>query len=246
MDPLQIYEEIAARDFPAAVRISAAHLVTTISVVGENMSHPIAMLSVGMHKRGQLRFDALGGAIAFGQLGVEYIKRFGATEPAYDAHDGTYDARFIVPNKEHAHSALAWLANLENGKSQDVDFFETTPHREVFGELTGEELVGILPVCGADDPDWESVSYRYYGWAIQPAPVGDGTSVNETAVPSCRLFHGWEMRVPRTLFGRIVSADQIRLLTPKELASTNGGTQKGSTSDRIPLGDNLGIRNFVR
>ncbi len=247
MDPQTLFEEINNRQYDGAVRVSAAHLVTTISVVGADETFPIAMLSVGMHKKGIKRFDALGGAIALGKHGLRLVDRFGVDEPAYDAHDNTYDARFVVPTKQQAAKAICWLGDIRNGDFSGFEYFETTPEREVFGELTGDELDGIPPACSADDPNWVAVRYDYYGVVIQPVPAaGGGTSVNSSSIPSARVFHGWNMEVTKAHFDTIVSAPQIRLLTPEECATTNGGSQKGMTADDIPLADNLGLNRFIR
>jgi hypothetical protein len=239
LDSQALEAALAALPIPeGAARISAAHLVTELEDSETGHIIHIAMLSVGAHKQGQRRFDALGGAIALTPAGQEYVTHaLGGTDIAYDAHDRTYDARFIVPDAERARRALRWLS-----ARSAPEYFEGGPNREVFGELTGHELEGFMPAISREHPDWDAVRYRHLGIAIQPPPDdGTGTSVNAGKVPTRRLFHLWRMSVTADFFRQVREAEQIVSLSDVELASTAGGRRKGMLSDGTPLADNLGL-----
>lgn len=235
------YLEAAIAQLPipdGPVRISAAHLVTEIMGPDIGQAQHIARLSNSEHKKGRRRFDALGGAVALTQLGCNHVERaFGATDIKFDEHDRTWDARFVVPSADMARQALAWLAQQSAPKH-----FESSPRREVYGELGSSELEGFMPVLPAEHPHWKKVEYEYLGVALQPPTETQGdTSANAGKVPSRRLFHLWRMLVSEEFYSMIVGSEQMAILTDLELATTNGGQQKGNMTDGTPLANNLGL-----
>lgn len=220
-----------------SVRISAAHLVTEIMGPDIGQAHKIGRLSNSENKKGRKRFDALGGAIALTERGCQHIKdAFGATDIKWDPHDKNWDARFVVPSSLLARQALSLF-------SQHTSVaFEGSPEREVRGELGTSELDGYMPVLPAEHPDWEKVRYEWLGVALQPPTEAQGdTSANSGSIPSRRIFHHWRMVLSEEFYNMMVSSDQIALLTDLELATTNGGSQKGNMADGTPLANNLGL-----
>jgi hypothetical protein len=226
------------------VELSIAHLIQSVTVdKGFTKKFP-AMLSVGAHRKKQRRFDAIGGAMALTEMGKQCLAEMHrGSDFKYDQEDMTWDARFTVPTAMYARAALKLLGDIEIGRR---GFFETDPHREVFAELSGNELEGVSPTISRDHPGWHYVNYKYLGVSVQPLPDdGVGTSTSATKKMRRRLFHQWEMNVSGALFDLMNTSQAIVFLKGSELQSTNGGRQKGEMNDGTPKGDNLGVEVTV-
>ena len=232
---------ISAIDMPLGpVRISAGHLISALRADGQQTIFSPAMLSVGMYKKDVRRFDAIGGGIALSDKGKYVVENhYQVSDVKYDDHDLNYDARFIVPDEDHAHRVLTWLGDLEMGRRGN---FEFDPHREVFGELSGKELKSLGPIIPPEHLDWSAVTYQYLGVCLQPpSDIASDTSVNAGVIPTRRLFHLWQMTVSAEIFSLMQASSAIAFLSPADLRTTRGGRQQGHMADGTPLANNLGL-----
>lgn len=239
----KVANKIQSLDIPEGqIRISAAHLVTSISYKGGPVES-LAMLSVSALRNNKIRYDSLGGAIALTKLGREFARsHFNGVSFFKSKHDKTFNARFVVPNANRARWAIKWFSDIERGEEFGLRYFETSPTRELISELCTSELKGYAPVVSPEDEDWARSELKYLGVSIQPPPKdGVGTSEMSVQFPTRRVFHGWQMIVPKRLYDLITTAPQIVLLDIDSHSSTLGGSRWGMLPGGSILGDNVGL-----
>jgi hypothetical protein len=176
-------------------------------------------------EKGTRRLQALGGAAFLTPAGHQrLVKEFKAHDFYRDDESSDYDARFYV-DEAHVERVLSMFEVL------DPTLFELDPSVDA-----GHELVeaGIL-----SEDEERQLEYRYLKAYRQPLPAeGTGTS---TRGPARRLFHLFEMVAPEPLFTKILGSSFIEELEREELATTNGGRQKGHSFAGSEIADNLFI-----
>lgn len=221
----------------AKVRISVGNIADHYIVIETGQSFPLAILNSGAWKKEQLLFGAIGGAAELTAEGRTLLEtRFNARE----FHKS--DARFIIDD-QYLEPALSFF------EIRDALFFETDPRREIVEELTTAEFppvgqrVAIPPILSPQDA--ELIEIIYHRTRRQSPPqTGTGTSpLEQKDTPTRRLFHIFTMIGPQVILDKMLSSPAIITLTDTELASTQGGTCKGSTiSGKAAIADNIGLR----
>jgi hypothetical protein len=208
------------------VRISIGNLAHRLIIKETGESRFFGILNSAASRRGTFLIGALGGAAKLTSGGKKYI-----TQQFQAQTIEGMDARFVVPAYQ-TESVLKFFTG------RVAELFEIDPTREISEELSEEKITGISPVLSREEVRW--IQVEYVKTMPQPFSEGLGTSARERFdIPTRRLFHFFEMVVPEAVFLSMSVHPAIRLLTEEELATTKGGSQKGTTNDGVALADNL-------
>lgn len=225
------------------VRVSIGNLVyCTLCPAGEiDAANLVGILAPSAYKKGQRRYQPIGGAAELTEEGQKYlVESFGA-ETFHRSAEGRIDARFEVDDQNLD-------AIFDFFRARDSRYYEIDPLREVIDELTKVELKGsdfpeIEPVLSAAGA--EELKVEYLGTVAQPFAQGRGTSdLAKEGVPSRRLFHHFGLVVSYDVLAAMNNSEAIRFLTIEEVKSTDGGAHKGRTLDGIELADNFIFTNY--
>ncbi len=218
------------------VRVSIGNLVCGVVRPRISVVLPVGILSSGAYKKGQLRYQPVGGAAELTQNGRLYLEdRYGA-ENFHRSEEGRIDARFEVDDL-HLEAVFAFFRN------RNPRFFEIDPKREIVSELSTVELKSgalpeIPPVLSTDEA--ESIEVVYVDTVVQPFSDSPGTStLAKEGVPSRRLFHRFSVVVTDEILRKMLKSKAVRFLHSDEIGSTDGGAHKGTTHDGIELADNF-------
>lgn len=114
------------------------------------------------------------------------------------------------------------------------------PTRDIIAELSGKEFPEMGTILTPEEA--ATVDVVYVKTVRQkPAEDGVGTSSRGAAagVPSRRMFRLYALSVRNTLYDKIGASPIVKILTPEELATTDGGSKKGVTRDGLAIADNL-------
>ncbi|MEN9913079.1 MAG: hypothetical protein RLY66_487 [Candidatus Parcubacteria bacterium] len=218
------------------VRISIGNIATRFLDTSNGKITHLAILNSGAWKKGDLLFGAIGGAAELTPTGRTYLEK---TYRATDFYKN--DARFII-DEQHLDMVMRFF------QMRDPLFFEIEPLREIIEELTTTEFPtiserpGILPILTTS----EALRFDivYHRTVRQPIPkMGVGTSpLEQKDVPSRRLFHEFTMIGSQELLDKMLASKAVIALTESELASTQGGTCKGTTANGMAaIADNIGL-----
>jgi hypothetical protein len=183
------------------------------------------------NKKGQKRFQPIGGAAELTEAGRDYAVKCWGAENIHISKEGMFDARFEADDT-HLEDVMAFFGE------RNPEFSEIDPVREIRDELCKDELNGIPPVLSAEEV--EEIDVEFLETKRQPFSDGPGTSdLAKEGVPSRRLFNLFEICMPQRLINKMLASEAIRSLTAAEISTTEGGRHKGATSDGIELADNF-------
>jgi len=219
------------------VRISVANVVECVQVQGTRDLIPIGILNKDRwNNDGVRRFQLLGGAVALTDRMVRQLEdHCQARGFSIDVDANVTDARFFVPERfvTRAMNMFMWYGS---------GLYESTPHREVTGELTNDGYKGIPAVFG-EGLTILSDELRFARMVLQePLRSGSGTSTREhTTIPTRRLFRSFLLRLPPSTVDTLLTSPLIHRFTDGELETTMGGTQMGTTGDGAEIADNIGM-----
>lgn len=219
------------------VRISVGALVPRLRVLGTDPNLPAQYFGI-VHPRANNKFLALGGGVRLTDAGKAHlIATFGADD-FENVHE--MDARFTVPARRHE-EVISFFENPNEA------YFDMTPFREMLEELTRSENQTKLPngelayppVLAEDD--LVGITVHPIDISRQPPPEDENEQVarNPGRSISRRLFYRYEMIITPEVYEKLKKASAIRFFTDEEVATTNGGSKKGTTSDGFEIADNI-------
>lgn len=187
---------------------------------------------------GERSYQALGGAARLTLFGVAHLMcEFGASRFELDTKTGLYDARFVV-DEAHVGNVLKFFGDIA-GEMNHIA--EDNPIGDILEELTGEGFSSRLGPIVPKERIGE-VTLVYLDSVRQKIPAdGIGTSARAAvgAVPTRRFFRRYMLMLPGDLYFAAVTRGTIRLLSADEVATTEGGSRKGTTCDGVGIADNI-------
>lgn len=191
---------------PESIRISVANIIRRVRVKETGATYYPAILNPGAFAKGERKYQALGGGVKMTPLGTDNLKSMGAEfgPKESEEHD---DARFVISADkfQEAFDAFAKLS---------PDSFESDPIREIREELSQEKLSGTGSILTEDET--KEIEAEYMG-AVCQLPNLPETSERTAAVPSRRLFHLFEIVVPKRIFEKMQKSTAMKLFSEKEL-----------------------------
>lgn len=219
------------------VRVSVGLLAPRVVIEETGEQCFIGVLAPSHYAKGKLVIQPLGGAAELTALGVvELSGRVGASEFHRNKESGI-DARFVIDD-----SRLEEVMNFF--EARDPRFSDIDPGREIVEELTGFELPGndalpaIPPVLTKEMVGHIGISYARTVRQAFSDELGTST-LARADTPSRRLFHLFDLTIPQRIFDRLSRWEATRLLSEEEVATTEGGVQKGVSYDGITIADNF-------
>lgn len=215
-------------------RISVANLATSVQMKGQawwfGMPNPKKL------EAGNWIYQGLGGGAELTEAGkLELEKRFGASNFEKDDRTGVYDARFLV-EENMLEAALGFFGDIAGRPNA----YELDPTNDIRGELSGKEFPKLGTILS--DSEMEGVQIKYMDTVRQKVPddgVGTSTRAADAAAPTRRLFRRYQIVLPSPLEKKFFSSPIVRVFHEDEIASTNGGANKGKTRDGRDIADNL-------
>lgn len=209
------------------VRISVANLAPRLRVGRHGAPHYFGLLNRKAFEKGRRLLTALGGAALMTPQGITWLE---STVKA-ELQEGS-DARLVV-KMEYLEQVLRQF------EARDPEFCELDPRREITEELATKELpIQDRPVVSP--VDLSDIDVVYVATVRQPlAKSGKSTSARETDIPSRRLFYLFDLIVTPAILTKFEASPAVAMLNEEEVATTDGGTQKGLTSDGAAIGDNI-------
>lgn len=217
------------------VRASFANLAWFARVHGTVIRHPFGILNQKKFKEGQRQYCALGGGAMLTEAGKRlFEEQVDASNFELDPHSGFFDARFQV-DESHLNLVFEYFESGPNA------IYEQDPTLDIRAELTGAEPghESIFTVA-----ELKMIRVVPFGDVRQkPAEVGTDTSARASSLmPTRRLFRIFELVMPNELFEKIQRSPNVRFLSDAELATTDGGSKAGRTSDGFMIQNNLFLR----
>lgn len=213
------------------VRVSIGNLVPVFVAGSHRVAFPIGILNSGSYAKGKCLIQPIGGAVELTDAGRQYlVERFGA----HEFHKA--DARFLVDD-EHLEKVFEFFT------ARNAEMFEVDPTRELREELSegefpkNEYLPAIEPPLTPEEAG--GLTPRFVRTVIQPFKDEAGTSPLAGKEPSRRLFHLFEVEVTTEVMAKLATSLAIRVLTDEEVATVDGGRQKGATKTGDPIADNF-------
>lgn len=218
---------VASPEKVPRVRISVAAIAPKLRVEGDDPKSPPQHFGVMSHNDPNT-FSASGGAVRLTERGKQYLKeKFGADN---FEREEDMDARFTVPKDKHEEV----LAFFENPNPEYFDIAPTDMLKELekgsnpaaAGALTKEDIARIK-VVRVDA-------------SRQPPPESEQDGDDDSSKPkNRRLFHRYEIIVPPDVYEKLKASPGVRFFTDEEVATTNGGTRVGETSDGKKIANNI-------
>lgn len=209
------------------VRVSIGNLVPRVEVLETGQEFFVGILNSGAFKKGCRLVQPVGGAAHLTPVGRKFLEqKFNAT----DFHKS--DARFVADDS-HLEEIFSFFTN------RDPQYFETDPTREIREELSTEELLGIPSVITAEEAE-KTINIAFGRTVRQPFSDQLGTSpLAVKGIPSRRMFHLFKMIAPREIVEKMGVSEAITFLSAEEVATTNGGANKGATNNGTIIADNF-------
>jgi hypothetical protein len=211
------------------VRVSVANLISKI-ICSDGREGYLGILYDKALQKGITQYIAVGGGAELFENGMNFLKHYHEADPY--SFEGS-DARFKLPGKNVA-GALIALGN----QRIDSQLIERGVERELFEEFIDEQKDAVLT-----NEEISLCKLEYMGSYRQPINTKQGGSMNTSGSVTARLFFVYNMLVTPKIFDKIKSHESMRILTAEEVATTEGGSKTGYTSDGAVIGDNLFLIN---
>ena len=107
-------------------------------------------------------------------------------------------------------------------------------------ELVREKIAGFGAILS--EAQSASIAFSFTRTVRQKPSETGGTSAREKeGMLTRRMFHLFDLRISSEIFEEMKRHGSIRVLSPEEVASTNGGANKGKTHDGAAIADNIGL-----
>ncbi len=224
---------------PRRIRVSIANLAWYVQMIENDVRYPFAILNPNKLKAGGHQYMALGGGAMLTVVGkVMLEKKCSATDFEFDEDTGFYDARFQLDagNLETVFSKFS-----DVGRS-GATVYEKDPTLDIMAELTGKEFPGFPTILTEDEAKLVRPKFVKVVRQKLPAAGADTSSRSSAEMPSHRLFRIFTLMMPSSLYQtKIWRSPVVRILQNQELATTDGGSRAGQTSDGHLIQNNLFI-----
>lgn len=191
------------------LRVSVANLVQSLRIAETGERHYFGVLNPTKFKEGKRQFQPLGG-------GAEITPQAKAALETLGAEFGKgMDARFSIPKEYFEEVYMRFV-------EENPEFFERDVRREMREELCDEEIPGIPAVLTPEEVEHVQIVYR--GVVSQMPVTGTlDTSPNAGDIPVRRLFHNFELVVPKDIFEKMRHSEALHFYSDAELERIESG-----------------------
>lgn len=215
----------------AMVRVSVAELAPILidEKTGE-VFYPVILNPNAKNNFDQDLYQPIGGAVEFTDEGRAYfVENFGVNPDSFYKRD----ARFHI-EESRLEEAMSIFENFR--KYPGLIIIDLS--RELREELSTPEIKGIPAIMTPKDTDQIWVELVRVSRQLV-SKTGDTSPLANKEAPSRRLFYIYAMKAPREIIEKMRQSPAIKFLTPEEIATTKGGTCKGTTLDGKAIADNV-------
>ena len=225
-------------------RIAVANIATPCRVVGSNNPFVMAIQNDNARKAGRIEFGAVGGGALVSIKGMQALSN--VCPVTFEPHDDgeRFDARmtFETESPEAAESLVAAFTRmfLTWARIKATDLIELDMNRENVEELVND-APGILTL-----QQLTSIQTRLVGWKKGTRRLSQRGAGGVFTTP-LYLCHEVLFEDPDVLDALMRDPlGRIKIVTPTELATTNGGQQEGRTRDGHVLFSNVFNPKFIQ
>lgn len=220
----------------AQVRVSIANLAWYARMRGIEARSVFGVLDPKKLERGIWCYGALGGGAMLNPEGKRLLEdTLDATDFELDLFTDLYDARFRV-DEANLELVLKTFSAVDGSGANT--HFEIDPTLDIKTELFEKKYPGGASILHPDLAPYVQVRFLKVVRQQLPAPGAD-TSSRAVDVPTYRLFRIFELEMPGQVFGAFSYSAFVRFFKQGELATTEGGSKEGRTSDGWSIKNNL-------